>query len=182
MTKNENLKSLSGSALARKLGVSPKTVMHNWVKKGCPRNQDKTFDLDAVQAWRRAQEAESTSSAASRSSISSLQERRLALQCEKLELELQVQRGQLHDKNACAQSLASVVNEALLPLTYVHLRVKEQFPDVSDEIINCIATAINDAFAMIREALLSNRDNPPATSSNTGATVSTFVSTPSAAE
>lgn len=41
---------LSQAGLARALGVHAGTV-RRWVRKGCPRNSDGSFDVEAVRAW-----------------------------------------------------------------------------------------------------------------------------------
>lgn len=57
MAKGFRFTGLSGVELAKAFGKGRATVT-DWVRKGCPRNQDSTFDLPAVADWREAQAIE----------------------------------------------------------------------------------------------------------------------------
>lgn len=154
------------AGVARALGVSRQTV-YSWLKNGCPRNPDGSLDLERVLAWRRASGNGPNSlpttgddpGIRAASARTALQAKRLALQCEKLELDLLLQRGRLHDKEACALSLASVVNEYLQPLLTLHGRVKQEHPDVPDAVVETIAREVENILTAIRNRLLTEKTN-----------------------
>lgn len=101
---------MTGSQVAKRFGVSTKSVTNDWAKDGCPRNADKSFDLEKVVAWRKAklQAAADDPAVKMQASKTALQAKRLMLQCEKLEIEVLRERGKLHDKDACATSLTEI--------------------------------------------------------------------------
>ena len=87
---------VNASTLARKFAIANKTV-HAWVKEGCPRNADKSFDVEKVLAWRRAKLGESQNDPSVRAAgaKSALQAKRLMLQCEQLETSIFITKGKL---------------------------------------------------------------------------------------
>jgi hypothetical protein len=146
---------MTGAQVAKRFGVATKTVTNDWFKDGCPRNADKSFDLDKVVAWRKAKLESAANDPAVRmqANKTALQSKRLLLQCEILEVGLLKEKGKLHDKSACAASLTTIVSEALQPLLSLHGRVKAANPELSQAVIDRIAAEVDAVFAKIREGL-----------------------------
>lgn len=124
---------MTGAAIARKFGVATKTVTNDWFKDGCPRNKNKSFDLDKVLAWRKAklQAAANDPAVKMQASKTALQAKRLMLQCEKLETELSVIRGKLHEREPCARSLLEIRVAESREWTSLPGQFKAAFPEVS---------------------------------------------------
>lgn len=122
---------MTGSDIARRFGVATKTVTNDWAKDGCPRNSDGSFDLDKVVAWRKAklQAAADDPSVRAQSAKTALQSKRLMLQCEKLETEIMLVRGKLHDKAACAASLTELRARESHTLHGLSQRFAAAFPE-----------------------------------------------------
>jgi len=122
---------MTGADIARRFGVHKKTVTHNWVQDGCPRNKNKTFDLDKVIAWRKAKIADANSDPAVKlqQGKTALQSKRLMLQCEKLETEISVTKGKLHDRHACSASLTAIRSAETLMLMSLGDRLAARFPE-----------------------------------------------------
>jgi phage terminase Nu1 subunit (DNA packaging protein) len=146
---------MTGAAIARKFGVATKTVTHDWVLAGCPRNADKSFDLDLVLAWRKAKLNEAANDPAVKAAghKAALQAKRLMLQCEQLEVVLARDKGRLHDKHACALSLTSVVSESLQPLLSVGSRLAAQFPELGQRLRDAADKEIDAVLQQIRDGL-----------------------------
>src|ERR1035438_9416523 len=122
---------ISAAQLSRRFGVAPKTVFE-WVKDECPRNPDKSFDEEKVLAWRKAKLSEimNDPSVRAASARTTLQAKRLMLQCEKLETEIGKEKGKLHDKDACAASLLEIRAIESRTLHGLGAKVASQFPEV----------------------------------------------------
>ena len=110
---------MTGAQIARKFGVSTKCVTNDWPKDGCPRNADKSFDLDKVVAWRKAklQGAANDPAVKMQANKTALQSKRLLLQCEKLEVELLQIKGKLIAKEVVlrdGERLGAMVKAAIL--------------------------------------------------------------------
>ena len=120
----------NATTIAKKFGVARKTV-YEWVKEGCPRQADGSFDEDKVLAWRKAKLQAAVDDPAVRvqANKTALQAKRLLLQCDKLEVELLASKGKLHDKHACALSLTTLLSESLQPMLSLHTRIKAKFPE-----------------------------------------------------
>jgi phage terminase Nu1 subunit (DNA packaging protein) len=146
---------MTGAQIAKRFGVSTKTVTNDWAKDGCPRNPDKSFDLDKVVAWRKAklQSASDDPGVRMQANKTALQSKRLLLQCEMLEVGLLREKGKLHDSHACALSLTAIVSEAMQPLMSLHSQVKAAFPELPPNVIEVIAAKVDAAMEQMREGL-----------------------------
>lgn len=146
---------MTGAAIARKFGVATKTVTHDWVAAGCPRNPDKSFDLDVVVAWRKAKlnEAANDPAVKAAGAKATLQAKRLMLQCEQLETVIAREKGRLHDKNACALSLTTVIAESFQPLMTLGSRLASQFPELGQRLREAIDKEVDISLNQIRERL-----------------------------
>ena len=146
---------MTGAQIAKRFGVSTKVVTNDWSKDGCPRNPDKSFDLDKVVAWRKAKLSAAANDPAVKmqASKTALQAKRLLLQCEVLEVGLLREKGKLHDSHACALSLTAVVSEAMQPLMSLHTQVKAAFPELPAGVIEAIAAKVDAAMEQIRGGL-----------------------------
>jgi hypothetical protein len=129
---------MTGAAIARKFGVATKTVTHDWVGAGCPRNADKSFDYEKVLAWRKAKlnEAANDPAVKAAGAKAALQAKRLMLQCEQLEVVLLRDKGRLHDKAACCQSLGEVVIQVSSRDGTRAQRFKAAFPEAAQSMID----------------------------------------------
>ena len=144
----------TASDIARQHQVARKTV-YEWVKDGCPRERDGKFDEDKVLSWRKAKLGEAQNDQAVKMAAGkvALQNKRLLLQCDKLEVELLASKGKLHDKHACALSLTTLLSESLQPLLSLHTRIKAKFPEQPQAVIDGIAAEVDATFQQIREGL-----------------------------
>jgi hypothetical protein len=146
---------MTGAQVAKRFGVATKTVTNDWFKDGCPRNADKSFDLDKVVAWRKAklETAANDPAVRAQSAKTALQSKRLMLQCEILEVGLLKEKGKLHDRDACALSLTAVVSEAMQPLMSIHTSMKAAYPETPQGQIDWLAAKVDAALEQIREGL-----------------------------
>jgi hypothetical protein len=132
---------MTGAQIAKRFGVATKTVTNDWAKDGCPRNPDKSFDLDKVVAWRKAklQAAADDPSVRIQANKSALQAKRLMLQCEVLETQILREKNKLHDRDACAASLVEVRASESRVIGSVSQSFKGAFPEASPAMSDWLA-------------------------------------------
>ena len=101
-------KGLTSTQLAEMIGKSRQSI-NNWLADGLPRNADKTFDLPACIAWMLQRERDNLlqdDAIAGAGDASPALERYRLARAESAELDLQVRRGSLFDKETVVREWA----------------------------------------------------------------------------
>jgi hypothetical protein len=97
--------------VANYYNVTPQRV-YQWVDTGCPQELDKSFDLDAVEAWREARNAESAASTETAKAKAQHETDLARLKVEDAQIDLDRKKGNLIDRDTPTKIFARHIAEA----------------------------------------------------------------------
>ena len=103
MTDTKPARAPTPKELAKALGVARGTV-YRWIRHGCPREPDGSFDVSHVSRWRATQAAARGDSGAGATAV----ERWQAARAERIELEVRELRGELIRRDEVEELMANV--------------------------------------------------------------------------
>lgn len=138
-------------ALAELLGVTRRTI-HTLSKKPDAPKAASNGKHD-VQAWRAYLKQLGTRTQDGDADQGALQRRNLALRNEEREFRLAALKKKMHDKDACAASLARILSDHLSPLLGLGARLAAQFPELGQQLRDAADKEVESTFEAIREGL-----------------------------
>jgi phage terminase Nu1 subunit (DNA packaging protein) len=129
--------------LADTLDVHRSTVQQ-YLREGMPgKNGRGCYDIEKCLAWLRENKARHDTDPKPDSKYA-WEKERLRLQCERLEIEIARERGAVHDKEACANSLRRVLEVTREQLYSIPSRVAVKFGETAPQIEREISIAVDE--------------------------------------
>ena len=148
---NDN-KSLTRAQIAKHYKVLASSI-NGWLAKGCPRNPDKTYDLEAVNKWYQTQNSNYNLGATLRQEKTKADIERVKKQNRDLDFQYQKAQGLVHSKEDCSKSLTEVLSANLQPLLSLGSRIAAQFPELGKRLKDAIDIEVDNTFENIRQGL-----------------------------
>ena len=127
--------------------------MTAWVKAGCPQLPNGKFILNDVEAWLQRRQAGKEERASLKDRKTEAEIERIRRDIEKRDLELSQQRGDVHSKADCCQSLTTIVSESLQPLMSLGSKLAAQFPELGGRLKDAADREVDAAIEKIREGV-----------------------------
>jgi len=152
--KNPNRQSIiTQAAFAKRLKVNPQRITKLIDANIIDRRPDGRLNFEEslakAQTYLRAQEE----SQALHSGKNALITRKLLLQCERLQIENDRERGRLHDRDECTMSLTAILSATSYELHGLGRRIKNAFPETDNKLIDAIDGEIDESLGRLRSGL-----------------------------
>jgi len=154
MKKNPNKQTIITQAnFARRLKVNPQRVTKLIEGGIIDRRPDGRLDLEDSLAKAQTYLKAQAEAQALHSGKNALITRKLLLQCERLQIENDRERGRLHDRDECTMSLTAILSATSHELHGVGRRLKTAFPETDNKLIDAIDGEIDESLGRLRSGL-----------------------------